>query len=591
MSSTMPVFEDTPVPQEAMTILMKLFHEIEVPAEVRDVAQNTIFTGTAEPILPLPHKHFAIASALQGLYGAFASHIFALRTGETPSSVSVDVDHAGLSLAGLMLVEVDGKPLCSALKRIPKIPAEDPLWYQPIKSMVSTVYRCTDGVYFHPHGSLNPRFTIASMGIEPDLEVDEQGAREAVQAFVERRTASDMLQWSVGLGLPGDVCLRPAEFDNSGHGHIASAWKLITPHAQREDLTPPIRFLKSPNTGRPLDGIKVLEMTRVIAGPAIGRHLAELGATVVRFISPHLPDYGFYFQPDFNLGKRAVHIDLRTDRGKAQLRHLLEEADIFVHGYRPGVTDRLGFGNEVLNQIAVNRGKGFVIVSENAYGHEGPWAWRPGFQQIADVVSGLAWETGAACGQNAPIVPCWPITGTSIPHNSRLGLGILTELSDILRPVVMSEHIIDYCTGLMGAIAVLQGLIKRSRHGGSWHAPVSLLQYALFARKQGQYSHAYVRALYESGPRHTGAHAMPAMTSAQISHLKTTMPTLFDARFFETSGSSYGVIRHLKRVVRFTEAEDMPSGFGYSPSWGESKVGWDDEDAQQLEAELRRAGL
>ncbi|KZT22465.1 CoA-transferase family III [Neolentinus lepideus HHB14362 ss-1] len=444
---TMPVFKGTPIPKEAMTILTKLFDDIEVPAEVKVLAENTTFTGTPEPILPLPHKHFAIASALQGLYGAFASHIMAIRTGNSPASVSVNVDHAGLSLTGVMLVELDDKPLCNALKQIPKVPAEDPLWYLPIKSVVSTVYRCSDGVYFHPHGSLNPRFTIASMGIEPDLEVDQQGAREAVGAFVEQRTAAEMLQWSVGLGIPGDVCLRPAEFDNTAHGRVASTWKLFTPHAHLEDFTPPIRLVKSPDVKRPLDGIKVLEMTRVVAGPAIGRHLAELGATVVRFIASHLPDYGFYFQPDFNLGKRAVHIDLRTERGKAQLRHLLQDADVFVHGYRPGVTDRLGFGDEVLNQIAVKRGKGFVVVSENTYGHEGPWAWRPGFQQIADVVSGLAWETGEACGQDAPIVPCWPIT--------------------------------DYSTGLMGAIAVLQGLIKRSRVGGSWHAPVSLLQYVV----------------------------------------------------------------------------------------------------------------
>ncbi|EPQ55275.1 CoA-transferase family III [Gloeophyllum trabeum ATCC 11539] len=580
--TTRDAYAGMPVPEQAMSILTKLFDEAEVPPEVQNIARATVFTGTSEPILPLPHKHFAIAAALQGLFGAFASHILATRTDKPPATVSVNADHAGLSLAGLMLVQVDGKPLCQALKQIPKVPAEDPLWYLPIKSLVSSVYRCADGAYFHPHGSLNPRFTIAAMGIDPDLDADQQGTRDAVQAFVGQRSAAEMLQWSMRLGIPGDVCLKPEEFDDSDHGRVASAWKLVTPHARLEDFTLSVPLSKGPDVRRPLDGIKVrcssasaydyrwaimanavalqvVEMTRVLAGPAIGRHLAELGATVVRFIAPTLPDYGFYFQPDCNLGKRAVHIDLRTERGKAQLRHLLQDADVFVHGYRPGVIERLGFGSEVLNQIAVKRGKGFVIVSENTYGHEGPWAWRPGFQQIADVVSGLAWETGEACGQDMPIVPCWPIT--------------------------------DYCTGIMGAIAVLQGLLKRARLGGSWHAPVSLLQYTLFARKQGQYPHEYVRALHAAGPRHTGADAMPAMTAAQIAHLQEDYPGLFDPSFFETSGSSYGTIRHLKRVVRFVQDDEVPSGFGYSPAWGESKVGWNDDDAEVLEAELQRAGL
>ncbi|KDQ56311.1 hypothetical protein JAAARDRAFT_308207 [Jaapia argillacea MUCL 33604] len=621
-----PSFIDTPIPIEAKTILTNLFHEIDdIPQAVKDIASETTFEGTAYPVIPLPHKHFAITSALQALHGAFASHIYHLRTRTQstthvthsqstqcnddneitqedegvchmndecirPPMVKVNTDHAGLSLTGLMMVQIDGKPFLQKLDRIPKMAAEDPLWYLPAKSVVSTIYECAPSnspsssstsppqkTYFHAHGSLHPSHTLDLMNIPSstynDASLSKAAARKLVQDFVGRKSAEEMMRWSIENGLPGDVCYTPEEFDKTEHGRIASTWPLITPQTRLEDVTPPIPFTMSPSIKRPLEGIKVLEMTRVIAGPAIGRQLAELGAQVVRFISPNLPDYGFYFQPDFNLGKRAVHIDLRTERGKVQLHHLLQDADVFLHGYRPGVMERLGFGREVLNSIAVKRGKGFVHVSENAYGHEGPWAWRPGFQQIADVVSGVAWETGQACGRAEPIVPCWPIT--------------------------------DYNTGVMGSIAVLQGLLKRSELGGSWHAPVSLLQYALFARRQGRYSTDYIQSLYESGPRHSMEDSMFTMSSTQMQHIVNSRPELISSTFLEESGSSYGRITHLKAVaqlhLRDTVTGDgkpeeaptcvIPSGFGYSPYWGENRVGWDEEDADCVDAKLIAAGL
>lgn len=152
-----------------------------------------------------------------------------------------------------------------------------------------------------------------------------------------------------------------------------------------EEQTPPYS-LPSSDEKRPLSGIKVLELCRIIAGPTITRILAEYGATVLKITSPNLSDVPF-FQVDGNMGKHAADLDLKTPEGKAKFEELLVDVDIVVDGYRPGAFDRLGYGPTQLSEMAKRRGKGIVYVNENCFGYEGEWAHRPGWQQIADCVS------------------------------------------------------------------------------------------------------------------------------------------------------------------------------------------------------------
>lgn len=137
---------------------------------------------------------------------------------------------------------------------------------------------------------------------------------------------------------------------------------------------------------RVLNGIKVLELCRIIAGPCITRILAEYGADVIKVTSPNLSDVPF-FQVDVNMGKHATDLDLKSPKGRQQFEKLLAEADMIVDGYRPGAIEKLGYGPKALSQLAAQRGKGYVYVSENCFGYEGEWAYRAGWQQIADCVS------------------------------------------------------------------------------------------------------------------------------------------------------------------------------------------------------------
>jgi hypothetical protein len=135
---------------------------------------------------------------------------------------------------------------------------------------------------------------------------------------------------------------------------------------------------------RPLAGVRVLDLTKVLAGPVATRALAMLGADVIRV------DAADWAEPsvsqDTTIGKRCVHIDGRSVDGRNQLQQLLRSADMFVHGYRPGALDALGLGAELRRDM----NPGIVEVSLNAYGHTGPWQHRRGFDSVVQMSCGIA---------------------------------------------------------------------------------------------------------------------------------------------------------------------------------------------------------
>lgn len=136
---------------------------------------------------------------------------------------------------------------------------------------------------------------------------------------------------------------------------------------------------------RPLAGLKVIDLTRIIAAPSITRGLAELGASVMRVMSPHITDMS-PLHHDLNWGKWNAYLHLKDEKDKEKLRKLIVEADVIVDGYRPGVMERLGFGRQAIFDLVKNRDRGIIHVRENCYGWHGPWNHRSGWQQISDAV-------------------------------------------------------------------------------------------------------------------------------------------------------------------------------------------------------------
>ena len=190
---------------------------------------------------------------------------------------------------------------------------------------------------------------------------------------------------------------------------------------------------------RPLAGVRVLDLTRVIAGPVCGRTLAEHGAEVLLVTGPHLPN----MEPlviDNGRGKRAAFLDLRQPADVERLRELAREADVFVQSYRPDALASRGLSPEALAALR----PGIVCVTLSAWGHAGPWATRRGFDSLVQSVSGIAHECGRAFGLDGPRhLPC---------------------------------QALDHATGYLAAVGGMMALARRATEGGSWLVRLSLAQ-------------------------------------------------------------------------------------------------------------------
>ena len=193
-------------------------------------------------------------------------------------------------------------------------------------------------------------------------------------------------------------------------------------------------------TARPLQGVRVLDMTRVLAGPVATRFLAGFGAEVLRIDPPSWNEPGVV--PDVTLGKRCARLDLRRAEDRTVWEGLLRRADVLVHGYRPGALDGLGLDAERRSTLC----PGLVDVSLDAYGWSGPWRGRRGFDSLVQMSSGIA-EAG-------------------MRHFGRD------------RPTPLPVQALDHATGYIIATAVIRGLTERLANGTGCTTRVSLARTA-----------------------------------------------------------------------------------------------------------------
>jgi hypothetical protein len=191
----------------------------------------------------------------------------------------------------------------------------------------------------------------------------------------------------------------------------------------------------APTPERPLAGIRVLDITRVLAGPVGTRTLAGYGAEVLRIDPPgFLEPGGSAGGGDLTLGKRCVYLDMSTPAGRDTFLTLLSQADVLVHGLRPGALDGLGLGADVRRAAA----PGVIEVTLNAYGWTGPWRGRRGFDTLVQTSSGMSTE--------------------------------LMRRGGLSGPKLLPSQVLDFATGYLIAAAAIRGLAERARHGrwSSW---------------------------------------------------------------------------------------------------------------------------
>lgn len=286
---------------------------------------------------------------------------------------------------------------------------------------------------------------------------------KVIESAVNKYTVPKLEEMNKANGQAGAPVYTHEEFLATPHGKVMNELPPFTVKAF-EATTPMASFEKNLSESeaprQALEGVRVLELCRIIAGPTIGRSLAALGATVLKVTSPQLPDVPF-FQVDGNLGKHTTSLHLNDNAQDRQVfEELLESADAIIDGYSPGSLDRLGYGPKQLKKIAEKRGKGFVYVAEDCFGgtddvggRNAEWASRRGWQQIADCITGVAWEQGRFMNKDEPVIPPFPMS--------------------------------DYGTGALGSLAALTGLYRRATKGGSWVCRTSLVQYDLFLLSLG----------------------------------------------------------------------------------------------------------
>lgn len=194
------------------------------------------------------------------------------------------------------------------------------------------------------------------------------------------------------------------------------------------------------NSNRPLTGFKILDLTRVLAGPVAGRFLAAFGAEVLRIDPPSWDEPGVV--PEVTLGKRCAGLDLKDPEDRKCFEDLLRNADVLLHGYRPDALVNLGYDADTLRIL----NPGLIDVCLNAYGWSGPWAGRRGFDSLVQMSSGIA------------------------------DYGMHQSGAD--RPVPLPVQALDHATGYLLAASVLQALSRRQATGAILSAKLSLARVA-----------------------------------------------------------------------------------------------------------------
>jgi crotonobetainyl-CoA:carnitine CoA-transferase CaiB-like acyl-CoA transferase len=328
----------------------------------------------ADPALATPWPVGDVAAVALASAGAAAARL-ARRVGGDPGLVRTDVGDAAAATIGFAVMRVDGAPMAR--------PNADNPWVER--------YRCADGRWIHLHGGF-PALAerLASLlGLPADADATTIGAAVAgwesgplEDAIAERRGCSAIIRGE-------------DEWRAHPQGELVHSW----PPVGLRDADVPASTRWTPSPTRPLDGLRVLDLTRVLAGPTCGRTLAAFGADVLHVRGPNVP-FVPAFVVDTGHGKRQAHADFTDPDSLAALRRVALDADVVVQGYRPGVVARYGLDEESLR----TDGFGGAYGSVSAFGHEGPWSDRAGWEQLAQSTSGLCLDP---LGEDRPaMLPC-----------------------------------------------------------------------------------------------------------------------------------------------------------------------------------------
>jgi hypothetical protein len=423
----MPCAQPDPAPAE--TAVAALWQAAGLPA---DALPHASLPGT-QPVLP---SSFQVATAAQASLGAAAlaaAELWHLRSGLPRQQVQVDRRHAAVECSAHALI--DG--------------VAPPLW-----DKLSGLYDCGSAVAAPGHVRIHANFAhhrdaaLQVLG----LPAGDATPHDAVAAALAHWRAEDFEQ---AVANAGGVAAAARSFGDWDAHPQARALAGVPP-VQIRRLPPPAGSADAPPRPwpalaagqRPLAGLRVLDLTRILAGPAAARCLAAYGADVLMVNGPRQPNIAAI--ADMSRGKRSALLDLDTDAGRAALHRLAADAQVFLQGYRPGALARHGFGAAALAAAY----PGLVVASLSAWGETGPWASRRGFDSLVQTATGFNLAEAQAAGKAAPMA--------------------------------MPVQILDYAAGHLLAFGTQAALWHQATEGGSWQVQVTLAGVAGWLRAMGQ---------------------------------------------------------------------------------------------------------
>ncbi len=440
-------------------------------------------TGGADPLLPTPLRIAETSTATLAAVGLAVSDLWELRTGRR-QQIAIDARQATASLRSGSYIKLDGKRVSNAPNEVMgNYPAKHGRWS-----------------YLHCNFPNHRAAALKVLGVPED--------REAVRKAVAQWDALELEEAIIAAKGAGGMVRTMEEWAQHPQGIAVAALPLM--EIVRIGDCPP-EELRSGE--RPLSGIRVLDLTRVIAGPTCGRTLAEHGADVMKIAAAHLPSLGRQ-EYDTGHGKLSAYLDLREAKDTEILRGLVRDADVFAQGYRPGTIGSRGFAPAALAQLR----PGIVAVSLSAFGHVGPWAARRGFDTVVQTVSGITSRQGELFPGAAPGPQFYPVSA------------------------------IDFLTGYLMAFGAMVALARRTREGGSWHVRISLAQVGRWLVERGQVPEAELKNVPQE------------FSAAEIE------------RWSMTSDTPVGRLQHLAPVVRLSatpprwDRPTVPLGY-HQPVW------------------------
>jgi crotonobetainyl-CoA:carnitine CoA-transferase CaiB-like acyl-CoA transferase len=378
-------------------------------------------TGGYDPVIKTPFRVTETAVAALGAIGLAVNDLWELRTGRR-QHLTIDTRRATASLRSSFYIKLENEVVSNARNQVMGFyPAKHGRWS-----------------YIHANFPNHREIALKLLGVPEN--------RDAVKKAVAQWDALELEEAIVAAKGVGGMVRSIAEWAEHPQGKAIAALPTMEIIKIGDAPAEPLKPGK-----RPLSGVRVVDVTRVIAGPTCARTLAEHGAEVMKISAAHLPHLGRQ-ELDTGHGKLSAQLDLREQKDVATLQQLVRGADIFSQGYRPGTIGARGFSPEALHALR----PGIIAVSLCAFSHAGPWATRRGFDTVVQSVSGITHRQGEVFPGAEPGPQFYPSSA------------------------------IDFLTGYLMCFGACVALKRRALEGGSWHVRISLAQAGRWLMQRGQ---------------------------------------------------------------------------------------------------------